>query len=597
MKNKFKNQNGVISVFAMLAMLFFLLFILGAYMTVSRSNRTQKESNDEILKIYSTEVNAQDIYDEMISYDSDVIPLYTYEQVDNIGSGNFYAITGKIYYFKPTTNSSGGLVHDSDKNYELKNNLNVPDLNYVHSKYNKIDRGEYKYVENNSLKLSLDGTNNTGEGYSDQTAKWTNLISKTRDLNRYDIYGGGKSPLKEGEVNWVTNGLSFDGVGDFVLCNNVINSGNSSETLEIVFKTNSSNSQRLLGSWGDASGGGLSITSSSLRGDLVLNGNVNRSVIAPNIIQSNKITYAALTFDGKKICLYKNGKKVSEDSENVVENASTETINYKTPKTMQASVNGSDKTIKMGITTYIGKEGETSANGITLSPYFYYGANYIIPSYKTQGGKTQFSKVYIKNSVTGEQNQTGISYYQNIADLKRENMFKFVYSLQAAVQTGLNDVNITFDYTNGLKIGNTDDEAGISIFSTGTDSVVIKSNIGKIQTWYFNGTPKSPKATNGAVKILGKYYYAFDNLEPDTEYEIKGEFKVDDIRGANIKAVTGKYADSIFVGNSYNNKFDGATGGGFNGIIYAVRVYNKALTEDQIKSNYKIDKSRFSIID
>ena len=67
MKNRLKNQKGVISVFAMLAMLFFLLFILGSYLAVSRSNRTQKEANEEVLKIYSTEVNAQDVYDSMIS--------------------------------------------------------------------------------------------------------------------------------------------------------------------------------------------------------------------------------------------------------------------------------------------------------------------------------------------------------------------------------------------------------------------------------------------------------------------------------------------------------------------------------------------------
>ena len=57
MKNKLKDSKGVVSVFAMLAMLFFLLFIIGAYIGVSRLNKMQKESDKELLKLYSSNVD------------------------------------------------------------------------------------------------------------------------------------------------------------------------------------------------------------------------------------------------------------------------------------------------------------------------------------------------------------------------------------------------------------------------------------------------------------------------------------------------------------------------------------------------------------
>ena len=32
-----------------------------------------------------------------------------------------------------------------------------------------------------------------------------------------------------------------------------------------------------------------------------------------------------------------------------------------------------------------------------------------------------------------------------------------------------------------------------------------------------------------------------------------------------------------------------------NGIIYSVRIYNRVLSDDEIKQNYEVDKKRFNI--
>lgn len=44
----------------------------------------------------------------------------------------------------------------------------------------------------------------------------------------------------------------------------------------------------------------------------------------------------------------------------------------------------------------------------------------------------------------------------------------------------------------------------------------------------------------------------------------------------------------------YGKDNRGGTGVSFNGIINSVRIYNRKLSESEIKQNYVIDKSRFN---
>lgn len=594
MKNRLKNQKGVISVFAMLAMLFFLLFILGSYLAVSRSNRTQKEANEEVLKIYSTEVNAQDVYDSMITTSYEVVPIYTYEQADCIGNSQvFWAINGKIYDFQ---NKS----HDL---FELKTNLNIPfrkDSNANSYKYSdsSFDRGEYSYVDYSSLLVSLDGINNTGEGFSETAAAWTNLVSTDKGyFYAFDIFGGGTEALQEGEINWTGEGLAFDGAGDYVLANNIMYSGNSAHTFEIVFKTNSSSYQRLIGNWGDETGGGLSLSGNQLFGEYFLEGNIRKNVTSDVgfNIQTNQITHAAITYDGKSIGLYKNGEKISQSS-GIKSNESnfTSEKQFTTLGIVESTIADSSNIIKMKMQTYIGKTGETSANGITIAPAFLEGGECITPVFN----EVTPSRIYVNNSSSYIKDTV---YYQNISDITDDKTLKFSYNV---IADGKN-INLVWDDENLIKLGipkeDESEQGSFSIFCTGSDSVIIRSNIGKIQTWYFNGKVKSPVQNNGEVQILGTYYYVFDGLDPNTSYSVKAKFAYDGSQKKYIKPVEGKYTNSIFIGNSLSNKYyigeNEFYGGAFDGIIYAVRVYDKVLTTDQIKSNYNVDKSRFSIVD
>lgn len=587
MNKKINNEKGIISVFTMMAMLFFLVFILGAYMAVSRNNRIQKESNKEVLELYSSDVNPQDIYNDIIAEDLDIIPLYTYDQVNEIGKNNFFAIDGKIYCFKSANSGNSSTC------YELKTNLNLLEKGQGSINFEYVDKGNNKYVESNHLKLSLDGINNTGYGHSNDVnsnneknaSKWANLVNNSSNLEKYDIYNGGS------QINtapkWLDNGLSLDGSGDYVKCGGILNSKNNSFTYEIVFKTNNYNrNQHLIGNWKNG-GGGLTYRSKGiLYGEVSLPNNVKRKISTNGaVIENNKITYTAITFDGQKISLYKNGKKISDDSQNIMEKASTEKIEYKTLPTV--NYNGDDYKVKMGIHSYIGKVNENTSDGITIEPYFIRDDIYSMPSYRMdQGGKV--NPTYI--TVDDNTRESGSRFYKNISGLVKEQNLKFHLGLSVAQMSGLKNFDMDFDE---VKVGSLDTDSSFSVIANGSDSIIIRSNIGKIQTWYFNDRQKLVSSNNGEVEILGTYYYYFDGLEPDTTYNIRGEFSTDLI----TPNIVGDDLTTIYIGNSYDNKFGDESGVGLDGVVYAVRVYDKALSSDNIKTNYKIDKNRFSIKD
>ncbi len=77
-------------------------------------------------------------------------------------------------------------------------------------------------------------------------------------------------------------------------------------------------------------------------------------------------------------------------------------------------------------------------------------------------------------------------------------------------------------------------------------------------------------------------------------------FRENDIKNtANYTGSIGnpKYSTVFALGVNPYGQSDG-TGGSearFNMKVYSVRIYNRCLTEDEIKHNYEIDKARFGI--
>jgi hypothetical protein len=113
MKNKLlKSQKGAISLYVMLSMLFFLMFMLGAYTIVSRKNQSQVKATTQLRSLYAvTDTELTNKYKSKFADADEVIPISNTTEITIIGTGNSFEKNGKIYKC------------DSTKSYQITNDI------------------------------------------------------------------------------------------------------------------------------------------------------------------------------------------------------------------------------------------------------------------------------------------------------------------------------------------------------------------------------------------------------------------------------------------------------------------------------------------
>ncbi len=99
-----KKNKGAISIFALLSMMFFLIFVMVAYNNVSQKGRTQVETEGVLVDYYKSPVTASEINKAKFagnvqSSDSSKYLKETAEQgkVSTENSGKYVCSNGKIY--------------------------------------------------------------------------------------------------------------------------------------------------------------------------------------------------------------------------------------------------------------------------------------------------------------------------------------------------------------------------------------------------------------------------------------------------------------------------------------------------------------------
>lgn len=110
-KTILSNEKGAISLFVVLAMMFFLVFMVGAYTTVARRNQQQAASMSDLQATYKTDGVAQ--YDDLMGVEDLIVPITSAEDLFDIGSGKRKNI-GSVDY-----------VFSQDANYQLMNNIEI----------------------------------------------------------------------------------------------------------------------------------------------------------------------------------------------------------------------------------------------------------------------------------------------------------------------------------------------------------------------------------------------------------------------------------------------------------------------------------------
>lgn len=229
MKIKMKNQNGAISLFVLLSMMFFLAFMLGAFTLVNRRNIAQIEALAETKKIYSSGRTADEIYDSIFqTVGTSAVPITNIDQLhkvkDAAGGVNTYKylINGKIYTYAKDTNYvlQNDIILDledtiNDSNYGGRNQLYDSLYDYVlyNSSYRVNTNGHsiyYQKDDNSIWKLvcyHYIGTDSDNDAYKfDKNSGGDYYYGKSYDSKRFSILENGISAYAN---NWLCNDNSI----------------------------------------------------------------------------------------------------------------------------------------------------------------------------------------------------------------------------------------------------------------------------------------------------------------------------------------------------------------------------------------------------
>ena len=101
MKINPKSEKGAVTIIVLVAMLFLTALLMSMYIRIANKAQTSAETTKQIEEKYNNIGEAEDIYNSYFS-NSDLIPIYTREQLEKIGSGEQVTVNGKIYTFSTT---------------------------------------------------------------------------------------------------------------------------------------------------------------------------------------------------------------------------------------------------------------------------------------------------------------------------------------------------------------------------------------------------------------------------------------------------------------------------------------------------------------
>lgn len=98
MKRNLKSEKGAITLVVLIGMLFLTAFLMSMYIQIANRAQNSAETTKQIEEQYNNLNEANDIYDSYFA-NTNVIPIYTKEQLAKIGSGEQILINNKVYTF------------------------------------------------------------------------------------------------------------------------------------------------------------------------------------------------------------------------------------------------------------------------------------------------------------------------------------------------------------------------------------------------------------------------------------------------------------------------------------------------------------------
>lgn len=181
MKANIKSEKGAITLVVLIGMLFLTAFLMSMYIQIANRAQNSAETTKQIQEQYNNLDEANTIYDSYFA-NSEVIPIYTKEQLAKIGSGEQVLINSKVYTFS------------TDGYYIIQNDL---DLGGVYNESTGTWSGTQWTPLTSAFTGTLDGLGHTITGLyinnsQDNQGLFGTLKGTVKNLKVVDSYVNGK---------------------------------------------------------------------------------------------------------------------------------------------------------------------------------------------------------------------------------------------------------------------------------------------------------------------------------------------------------------------------------------------------------------------
>ena len=163
-------------------------------------------------------------------------------------------------------------------------------------------------------------------------------------------------------------------------------------------------------------------------------------------------------------------------------------------------------------------------------------------------------------------------------------------SIGTATDLGINDTSSSFSYSVWFKTGGTSEYYMFDNYDGSSQDISFRLDAGKLEL-YLRGSGGFINATRYGSYTLNAWNNAVYNFDSSTSPDTFTAY----LNGINTGSSTANFSGNFESGSSFRIGMRPAGGGLFPGSMACVMLYNKSLTEAEVKQNYNALKGRFGL--
>jgi len=163
--------------------------------------------------------------------------------------------------------------------------------------------------------------------------------------------------------------------------------------------------------------------------------------------------------------------------------------------------------------------------------------------------------------------------------------------LGTATDLGINDTSSSFSFSVWFKTGVTSEKYMFDNFDGNTQDISCRLDGGKLELYLRGSSGGIVNAVRYGSYTLNAWNNAVYNFDSSTSPDTFTAY----VNGINTGTSTSHFSGNFESGSNFRIGMRPAGGGQFSGRIACAMLYNKSLTEAEVKQNYNALKGRFGL--